>query len=198
MNTNITNIETLENKINNLNQKVDLLLEYVNEQRKKQQVWEDLREDLYRVGKESFQSVVKELDDRGIEVDMDNVKLLIYRLLQSIETFNTLLNMLQSLNDFIKDASPIAKEIIIDLTYKLDKLEQNGVFESFKIIFNNLTNPEFLRALANISSVLTQVKPDEKIDNKSLLKILKELNSKEVRQNISYGIRLVKEISKTK
>jgi|YNPMSStandDraft_1061717.scaffolds.fasta_scaffold00801_4 hypothetical protein len=189
------NTEVLQNQINELNQKVDLLLEYVNEQRKKQQVWDDLSEDIYRVGKEAFQTLVKDLDDRGIELDMDNVKVMFYKLLQSIETFNTLLNLLQSTTDFIKDASPIVKEIIIDLTYELDRLEKSGVFDSIKIILSNLTNPEFLQTLARITTVLNQVKPDEKLDNKSLFKIFKELNSKEVRQNLSYGIRIIKEIS---
>ncbi|MCX7862547.1 MAG: hypothetical protein N2449_06085 [Bacteroidales bacterium] len=189
--------ENIQQQIQELNQKVDLLLEYVKEQRQKQQVWDDLSDDLYRVGKDAFQTLVKDLDDRGIELDIDQAKILIYRFLQNIETFNTLLNMLQSTTDFIKDASPIIKEIIIDLTYELDKLEKAGVFESLKTILKNISNPTFLQTIAHITTVLTQVQPDEKLDNKSLFKLLRELNSKEVRQSLSYGIRIIKEISKT-
>ncbi len=189
--------EVLQQQINELNQKVDLLLEYVKEQRQKQQVWADLSDDLYRVGKDAFQTLVKDLDDRSIEVDMEQAKMMIYRLLQNIETFNTLLSMLQSTVDFIKDASPIVKEIIIDLTYELDRLEKAGVFDSLKKIATNLSDPQFLNALANITTVITTVKPDEKLDNKSLFKLFRELNSKEVRQSMSYGIRVLKEISKT-
>lgn len=190
------NTETLQQQINELNQKVDLLLEYVTEQRKKQQTFDDLSDDLYRVGKEAFQTIVKDLDDRNIEVDIEQAKLIIYKLLQSIETFNTMLNMLQSVNDFVKDASPIVKEVIIDLTYEMDRLDKAGVFDSLKTILSNITNPEFLQTLAHITTVLTQIKPDETQDNKSMFKLLKELNSKEVRQSLSYGIRIIKEISK--
>jgi hypothetical protein len=97
--------------------------------------------------------------------------------------------MLQSLTDFMKDASPIVKEIIIDLTYELDRLENAGVFESLKTIFKNISNPVFINSIAHITTVLANTKMDENIDNKSLFKLLKELNTPEVRKGLSYGLR---------
>lgn len=191
------NNEHIQQQIQELNQKVDLLLEYVKEQRQKQQVWDDLSDDLYRVGKDAFQTLTKDLDERGIELDIEQAKMMIYRFLQNVETFNTLLSMLQSTTDFIKDASPIVKEMIIDLTYELDRLEKAGVFESLKTILSNLANPDFLKTMAHVTTVLANTKPDEELDNKSMFKIMREMNSKEVRRSLSYGIRLMKELSKS-
>ncbi len=186
----------MQQQITELNQKVDLLLEYITEQRQKRQVWDDLADDLYRVGNDAFKTAVKEFDDRGVELDMDQVKLMIFSFLKNIETFNTLLTMLQSATDFVKDASPIVKEVIIDLTYEMDRLEKAGVFDSLKTILQNISNPQFLQTVAHITTVLNNTKPDEKLDNKSLFKIMKEMRSPEVRRGLSYGLRIIKELSK--
>jgi len=188
--------ELMQKQISELNQKVDLLLEYVSEQRQKRQVWDDLADDLYRVGTDAFKYTIKEFDDRGVEIDTEQVKMLIFSFLKNIETFNKMLTMLQSVTDFAKDASPIVKEIIIDLTYQMDKLEKAGVFNSLKTILQNISNPQLLNSVAHITTVLNNIKPDQNIDNKSLFKIFKELKTPEVRRGLSYGLRIIKEISK--
>lgn len=186
----------IQNQINELNEKVDTLLEYIIAQNKKNQAIDDFIDDAYKVGIDLFKTTAVELDNHGVEVDIDEVKILILKLLKNIQTFNTLINMLESLVDLMKDATPIAREMIIDLTYQLDKLEKNGTIESLKTITTNLTNPDLLQSLAKISSAITSVKPDEKLDNISMLKLMKSLNNREVKSSLSYLIRILQEINK--
>ncbi len=186
----------IQNQINELNEKVDTLLEYIIAQNKKNQAIDDFIDDAYKVGIDLFKTTAVELDNHGVEVDMDEVKILILKLLKNIQTFNTLINMLESLVDLMKDATPIAREMIIDLTYQLDKLEKNGTIESLKTITTNLTNPDLLQSLAKISSAITNVKPDEKLDNISMFKLMKSLNNREVKNSLSYLIRILQEINK--
>jgi len=186
----------IQNQINELNEKVDTLLEYIIAQNKKNQAIDDFIDDAYKVGIDLFKTTAVELDNHGVEVDMDEVKILIFKLLKNIQTFNTLINMLESLVDLMKDATPIAREMIIDLTYQLDKLEKNGTIESLKTITTNLTNPDLLQSLAKISSAITNVKPDEKLDNISMFKLMKSLNNREVKNSLSYLIRILQEINK--
>lgn len=186
----------IQNQINELNEKVDTLLEYIIAQNKKNQAIDDFIDDAYKVGIDLFKTTAVELDNHGVEVDMDEVKILIFKLLKNIQTFNTLINMLESMVDLMKDATPIAREMIIDLTYQLDKLEKNGTIESLKTITTNLTNPDLLQSLAKISSTITNVKPDEKLDNISMLKLMKSLNNREVKSSLSYLIRILQEINK--
>jgi len=186
----------IQNQINELNEKVDTLLEYIIAQNKKNQAIDDFIDDAYKVGIDLFKTTAVELDNHGVEVDMDEVKILIFKLLKNIQTFNTLINMLESLVDLMKDATPIAREMIIDLTYQLDKLEKNGTIESLKTITTNLTNPDLLQSLAKISSAITNVKPDEKLDNISMFKLMKSLNNREVKSSLSYLIRILQEINK--
>jgi uncharacterized protein YjgD (DUF1641 family) len=187
---------TIQNQINELNNKVDTLLEYIIAQNKKNQAIDDFIDDAYKVGIDLFKTSAVELDNNGVEVDMDEVKILIFKLLKNIQTFNTLINMLESMVDLVKDATPIAREMIIDLTYQLDKLEKNGTIESLKTITINLTNPDLLQSLAKISSAITSVKPDEKLDNISMFKLMKSLNNREVKSSLSYLIRILQEINK--
>jgi uncharacterized protein YjgD (DUF1641 family) len=186
----------IQNQINELNEKVDTLLEYIIAQNKKNQAIDDFIDDAYKVGIDLFKTTAVELDNHGVEVDIDEVKILILKLLKNIQTFNTLINMLESLVDLMKDATPIAREMIIDLTYQLDKLEKNGTIESLKTITTNLTNPDLLQSLAKISSAITSVKPDEKLDNISMFKLMKSLNNREVKNSLSYLIRILQEINK--
>lgn len=189
---------TIQNQINELNNKVDTLLEYIIAQNKKNQAIDDFIDDAYKVGIDLFKTSAVELDNNGVEVDMDEVKILIFKLLKNIQTFNTLMNMLESMVDLVKDATPIAREMIIDLTYQLDKLEKNGTIESLKTITTNLTNPDLLQSLAKISSAITSVKPDEKLDNISMFKLMKLLNNREVKSSLNYLIRILQEINKKK
>lgn len=186
----------IQNQINELNNKVDTLLEYIIAQNKKNQAIDDFIDDAYKVGIDLFKTSAVELDNNGVEVDMDEVKILIFKLLKNIQTFNTLINMLESMVDLVKDATPIAREMIIDLTYQLDKLEKNGTIESLKTITTNLTNPDLLQSLAKISSAITSVKPDEKLDNISMFKLMKLLNNREVKSSLNYLIRILQEINK--
>jgi uncharacterized protein YjgD (DUF1641 family) len=184
-----------QKQINEINQKLDLLLEYVNTERQKRQVLDDLMNDVSRVGTEIFKTSVKELDERGIEIDPEEAKNLIFTLLSNIKTFNMLLSTLQNVTDFVKDATPIAREMVIDLTRELNRLHENGVIDSIKTIGKNLSDPRMLQSLANITQVINNTHMDEKTDDKSLFKLYKELKSPEVRKGLSYTLRVVKAIT---
>ena len=153
---------------------------------------EDLVQDVSIVSRDAFKYAVDELDNQGILIDGDQVKLMIFRFLKNIENISNLLETLNSMSDLMKDAMPIVNEVIMDVTKKLAQLEDKGVFQSLGNISKNLANSDALKQLENISAALAQVKPDDKLDDKSLWKIYKDLKSQEVRSSISYLLRVVK------
>ncbi|MCF6358221.1 MAG: hypothetical protein L3J54_10490, partial [Draconibacterium sp.] len=93
----------LKTQIAELNQKVDLLLEYVNQQRLKTNQLEDLVADVSIVGKDMYDSAVEDLDNRMVNLDLDQVKGLMLRVLRNIDNINSALEMFESVNDLIKD-----------------------------------------------------------------------------------------------
>lgn len=76
--------------------------------------------------------------------------------------------------------------MIIGFTYELDRLQKSGVLNSFKIIFNNLSNPEFLQKIANLTTVLSKNNIAAQADRYSLFKILKGINIPEVKRGYNF------------
>jgi uncharacterized protein YjgD (DUF1641 family) len=136
------------------------------------------------------------LDKAQVELDSDALSSLLIKLLQNVGTFHEMLEMLESARDFIKDVSPILHQAGLDAVNKMNELDSRGVIENLKGIAGNLTNSELLYALNRATKAMAEVKMDDKLDNKSLWKLLQELKSPEVRKSLSYSIRLLKELNK--
>ncbi len=191
------NIE-LQKQIDVLNQKLDLLLGYVEEQRRSSMVIEDLVDDVSRVGTEIFKSTVDQFEHQSVTFDGEAFQGMLFKLIKSIPTLNSMLDMLESANDLVKDVSPIVLEVFIDITHQFQKLEENGTIDALKKIGNDLSNPQFAKNLTLFTNAIASVKPDENLDKKSLFGLMREINKPEVRQSLGFILRIAKEISKTK
>jgi uncharacterized protein YjgD (DUF1641 family) len=217
--------QDIQQQIAELNRKLDLVLESVEQQRRTREQWKDLIEDVSIVGKDAFQNTVIALDKAGVELDSDALAKLAIRLVKNVGTFNELLETLESVNDFVKDASPIFHQIGLDAINKLAELEREGYLGyarelmslmkelkerltledlqnlrnnlgSLMNVVRNLSQPEMIHSLESASMVIATTKMDDKLDNKSILKLFGELNSPEVRKTLFYSLRVLKEISK--
>lgn len=215
----------IQQQINELNQKVDLILEYVNQQRLKADVVEDLVSDLSIIGKDVYDSTVAELENRSIEIDPDELRDLGVGLVRNIKTFNSALKLFESMNDLVKDAAPIANELIIDFTQKLHEFDQKGYFEFFteagNIIDNivshyskedvksladnivvimetvkGMTQPEMLKSIDNAVKVYGSMEVDN-IPEYSMFGALREMRKPEMKKALGFMITFLKNISNT-
>ena len=215
----------MQKEIIELNRKLDLVLEEMQVQRRKREELDDLLTDLSYIGKDIFQTAVIELDRAGVEVDIENVSRLGIGLVKNINTFNQLLGMLESMMDLAKDVEPIVRQMGLDAINKMAEFEQKGFIDFVKelgnvaekfmtkytaedlrrlsqnmdkitSIIDNLTQPSVLDSLEKLSRSFAQTKINDKLDNKSLFKLLKEFNSPEVRKSMSYSLRLVQSLTK--
>jgi uncharacterized protein YjgD (DUF1641 family) len=213
----------LKLQITELNQKVDLLLEYVNQQRLKTNQLEDLVSDLSIVGKDVYDTAVEELDNRMIDIDPDQVKCLILRILRNIENINRFLEIFESLNDLIVDAAPILNEVIIDFSKKLGEFEKRGYFrfinetgkifekiidqysqDDLKKLSDNIVNitevlkavssPEVLGALNKGLKTFKNI-DSEKIPEYSLFKVVREMNKPEMKYAMGFMMTFLKAVA---
>lgn len=215
--------KNIQTQINELNTKVDLILDYVNQQRLKSGAVDDLISDVSIIGKDLYDSVVFELENQAVEIDPEELRILGIKLIKNIKNFNTLLELFESMTDFAKDALPIANEMIIDFTRKVSVLEQKGYFEFFielsKVFDNIITklSPEDIKKLAdNVGGILEIVKnltqPEilnllnkslitfnyvakEDIPKYSMWKLFKEMRSSEMKQTLSFLLTFIKNFS---
>lgn len=213
----------IQTQINTLNDKVDLILEYVNQQRLKSQSVDDLIADASIIGKDMYDSAVMELENRSIEVDPEDIKMIVLKILRNVRNINGVLDTFESTTDFLKDASPIFNEMIIDLIKKLNEFDQKGYFEflaeagaiidnivthfsreDVKLLADNavpmletvksLTQPEMLKSVNNAVKIFSRLEM-EAVPEYSVWKLIREMNKPEMKRAIGFMVSFMKNMS---
>jgi len=215
--------KNIQTQIDTLNDKVDLILEYVNQQRLKSQSVDDLISDVSIIGKDMYDSAVTELDNRSIELDPEDIKMIALKVIRNVRNINSVLDTFESTADFLKDASPIMNEMIIDLIKKLNEFDQKGYFEFFTEagnIFDNvvthfsredvrlladnvvpmletvksMTQPEMLMSVNNAVKIFSRIEM-EAVPEYSIWKLMREMNKPEMKRAIGFMVSFMKNMS---
>ncbi len=216
----------LQEQLDELHQKMDMVLEYVSLQNQKREEIDDFVEDAGIVIKDVVRHTSGMLQNAQVELDHVDLPGLMIKVLQNLGTFHEMFEMMESAKDFMKDVTPILHQVGLDAVNKMNELDRKGYFEYISELGNfvdkwiqlftredlirlqnnleniagivrNLSDPALMKGLNNMTLALAEVKPDEKLDNKSLFGLFKQLNSPEVRQSLSYSLRLVQQIAKS-
>lgn len=196
----------INNRFDEINSKLDLVLQYVDQQRLKTEELEDLVKDVQIVGYDIFNTAVDEFEHNNIELNPEEIKMLVFRLMKNVGNLNHLMGIFESMNDLVKDLGPIVTDFGLNAIETIADYEKKGYFEMFSNLADNMdsilkvavnfSKPEVIKTLEIISTVATEVKLDPKMDNKSLFGLFKELKTPEVRQTLGYTLRMVKELNK--
>ena len=106
-------LEGLQRQVDEINRKLDVILEEVDLQRRHRREMEDLRDDAMRVGKDVYQTAIVELEEMHENVDTADIAHLLKRILRNIDSINATLESLESTRDFLQDFSPISRAVAI-------------------------------------------------------------------------------------
>jgi len=214
-----------ETKLQELDQKVDLILEYITQQKQKSEAVDDLIADASIIGKDIYTSTVKALDDQNVEIYPEELSEMGIRLVRNIRNINIMLDFLESMTDLTKDLAPIANEVIIDGTKKLHEFEQKGYFEFLrelgKIVDNivthfttedlnlladnvvtiletvkNLTQPEMLQSVNNAVKIFASMDIDQ-APQYSVWKLMREMNQPEMKKALGFFVMFMKNLNNT-
>ncbi len=216
-----TNISTgkVDNKLEILNEKLDIILDELDLQKRRRAQVDDLMKDVTIIGKDLFETTVSRLDKAGIEVNGDDLEKLLLKIIRNISTFNILLDSFESANDLIKDLSPVIRQSGLDLIKKLHDLEEKGYFIFINELLNildrvvthfkaedlrmladniviiletikNLTQPDMLKSINNAMSVYKDLYTEE-IKEVSMLKAFRMMNSKDGRRAMGFIMTLL-------
>jgi len=211
----------MQTQIDALNQKMDLVLEHIQAQKMRTMAMDDLVSDLSIVGKDVYDSSIHALDQQQIEVSPDQLRELALKFIRNIDTFNVLMDTLESITDLVKDASPLVTEAIIDFSKQLNDLNEKGVFENSRALLNSIMkmlsagdarkidsigenaellasvlgkigNPDVLKQLDKLLSALGESSKAD-IQPKSPLKLV---FSKDMKKTSGFLIHFMKEMNK--
>jgi uncharacterized protein YjgD (DUF1641 family) len=210
-------------KMDEINNKLDLILEEIELQKKHRREMEDLKDDLFRVGKDVYETAVKELEEVHDHLKTGDIVHLGKKLLRNVNNLNRAFDQIESTRDFLHDVSPLVRESIIDLMNKMDEFDRKGYFQFLKELqragdnvvtsftpddvkqlgdnivtilntIKNLTQPDMLQAINNAVAVYKNI--DVKVDEKvSLFSLMKELNSPEVKRGLAVGLKFLKNLA---
>lgn len=216
--------KNIQSQIDALDKKLDLILGYVQEQKLNANVVEDLVSDLSIIGKDAYEATVEELDKRGLELDSAEITDLAITFLRNIGNIKKVMNMLEMGMDLGDEVAPIANELIIDFTKKMHVLDQKGYFEFIEgigpiidniitgfgpkdlkdladhivvilSIIKEMTQPEVLGTIQNAIKAFNSMET-ESVPSYSIWRVLREMNSPEMKKALGYGVTFMKNVSK--
>lgn len=216
--------KNIQLQIDALDKKLDLILGYVHQQKLQSNMVEDLIGDLSIIGKDAYDSTVQELDNRQVELDPSELTGLAVSFLRNIGNIKTVMDTLEMAVDLGKEVGPIANEVIIDFTKQMHSLEQKGYFDfireigpvvdnvvkgfgpqDLKDLANNIvpilaiikemTQPEVLNTVQNAMKAFNSMET-ESVPSYSIWKLMREMNSPEMKKALGYGITFMKNVSK--
>jgi uncharacterized protein YjgD (DUF1641 family) len=218
--------KSVQLQIDEINRKLDLILDDISVQRQSREAVNDLVDDLAVVGKDAFKNMVSELDNAGIELDSETLRCFILRLIRNIGSLGMVLETLESITDLARDLTPIIKQIGLDGVQKFHEMEQKGYMEitsqvgkSMDIILSRYTiedlknlsdnmvrvvdtlitigNPGVLNKINTAVVALKDINPED-IEEYSVWRLMKQLNKPEVRKSYGFIMAFLQNISKQK
>ena len=218
---------TSEQTLLDLNQKLDKLavqVEFLTEealrQKRRQQEWDELRDDLIPIGNDIFRLAVTQLEEVEQHVQIEDMLRLFKRLLRNTRNLELMLDQLESLTELWQDFSPLSRDAFLTVMNQLNQMEQKGYFvflqggldmadrivtsfseedvrqlgENIVLILQTvkeMTQPELMTMLRQT----VQVVKDEEPVNTSLLAIVRQLNDPAVKKGLVKALQVLKSVA---
>ncbi len=214
---------TLTQRLDALDAKLDRVLDEVEEMRRLRREIDELKDDLSRVTRDLLATTVSELEDVAPFVRTGDFADLAKRLIRNTNTLNELLVQLESARDFLKDATPLGRQLMQDTLGRLDELDHKGYFAMGRelaraadnVVANftvadvrlladnlvailqtvkNLTQPEMLQAINNAVGVYRNI-DFSSVEEYSLWRAFREANKPEMRRGLGFLINFLRNLS---
>ena len=88
----------------------------------------ELKSDITPLANGAVQLMIKELEDVEAAFQLEDLSMLLKRMLRSVRDITYTMNQLENIIDFVKTIEPLLKSSVPQLVNYLDDLEQRGVF----------------------------------------------------------------------
>lgn len=225
-------LSSLESKLDRLVESVQVLGDQValltakaQADRQRQEEWDDLRADLMPVINDLYTVTVEQLVEIQSEVQLEDLLVLLKRLMRSARTFGAMLEQLESVNDLLHDISPLTKEMFGEAVTLLNDLEHKGYFgflrqgqyvadqivtsfseEDVRLLGDNivlilntvktLTQPEMMSLANNLTQGFHDA--EKEIDQlpTSMLGLLRQIRDPDVWRGLALTMSILKRVSK--
>lgn len=214
----------LTDQLDQIQNKLDHITFEIDRMQRQQGELDELKKDLTMVAGDMFKTAVHELDEVSYFVNSGDFLHLGKKLLRNTNNISGGLSKLESTVELFEDMKPLGHDLFHQTLAKLDELEKKGYFEFARglgqILDNIVTHfsPEDIKALSeNIATILETVKEltqpqmlsaienmltvfrrmeTENIEEYSIWKVMRELNTPEMKRGIGFMMTFLKHVIK--
>jgi uncharacterized protein YjgD (DUF1641 family) len=214
----------LHQKIDSLTEQVAALTAHAEIQQKRQQEFDELKNDMIPIANHMIKLSIDELAEIGAEFEVEDLFFLLKRVIRNTHLLLAMMDRLEAVMGITDEVELLGKQVFNYAVEQLDQLERDGYFafarEGWQILerivtefseddvralgdnivtilntVRNMTQPEIM-ALANNAIGAIQAEPSttEKI---STLQLLGELRKPEVRLGMARMLNLIKALAET-
>jgi uncharacterized protein YjgD (DUF1641 family) len=209
----------LNQKLDRLATQLDFLTEEAQRQKRRQQEWDELKNDLIPIGNELFRLSVAQLEEIQQHVQLEDMLRLMKRLARNTHNLELMLDQVEGVMELWQDMSPLSRDMFFRVMAQLNEMEQKGYFaflqggldmvdrivsefseEDVQQLSDNIvlilqtvkemTQPEIMTMLRNTALVVR----DEEPVNTSLLSIVRQLNDPQVRRGLAKTLNVLKSV----
>lgn len=218
--------QNLELQLHSIDKKLDLISKELAVVRRQREELNELKQDLTVITKDVFNTAIVELEDIAPFVQTGDFLHLLKKILRNTRNITNVITQFESALDFFEDAKPISKELFNTTLEKLDEFDRKGYFQFIKELMNvadrivehfseedvkllgdnvitiletvkGLTQPEMLTALNNAVGIYQSLDPKD-APQYSIWKVMRELNTPEMKKGIGFVITFLKKITEEK
>jgi uncharacterized protein YjgD (DUF1641 family) len=217
-------LDALTLSMESLNQRVEWLTEQAFEQRSRQREWEELREDVTPIIHEAYTAAVEQMQTLEHHVQLEDVQLLVMRLLRNTRNLNQVLDWLESGMDLTHDFNRMSREIMTAATETLQEMEEKGYFgfirqsayvmdrivtsfseddvkqlgDNVVLILNTvkaLTQPEMMNLVSSLTQGLHEAEVTVTDDDIRLMSLMRQMRDPDVRRGLAVTLATLKRMS---
>lgn len=195
----------IQRQIDALDAKMDRVLEELEYQRRQRMAREDLEADLLRIGNDAFKTAMSGLAEYSDTINGEELQQLVWNLARNLRNINKVILQMESGMALLEDTSPVLRQIIIDLTARLDEWDRKGYFtfirsgsEELSQIIQTIDEREMHATGRKLADILDKIRAADwsQVDRGevTLRQLFKELRSPEVKRAIALIFLILKTI----
>jgi uncharacterized protein YjgD (DUF1641 family) len=217
------NVDLLHQKIDILTSQVGFLTEQAEIQKRRQQEFDELKQDMIPIANHMIKITIDELAEIDPEFEIEDLIFLFKRVLRNVPLILSMFDRFEALMGITDEVELLGKQVFSTAVVNLDQLERDGYFsfarEGWGILerivnefseddvkalgdnivtilttVRNMTQPEIM-ALANNAIGAIQEPPPE-TEAPSLFSLLRELSNPQTRRGMAKMINLLQVIDK--
>ena len=185
-----------------MNDKLDTLIVFMEEQQTRQRAMEELRNDMIPIANHLIKLTIDELAEIGTEFKAEDLLFLLKRLLRNTRLLINLVDQLEAVMGFADETQLLGKQVFNTLVENLDQLEQKGYFqlagEGMQVLDQVVEQlgPEDVQAIGDVMlQSLKSLREPAPEKAPSMVYLLKEMNDPQVRIGLSKMLNVMKSLA---